>query len=235
MLTNKLKSDIKNYALSNSTEEVCGLIISKDNNLEIFKCNNSSYHKTNFCILNPLDYIRAANTGKIVAHFHSHPGKEKPSFMDYLNATNHNIYSIIYSIGLDEFFIIEPKLKNYLNLDFHIGFNDCFELIRNYYKNELNISIPSYHRDNNWEKKNPNYILDNYKDGGFYKVDYKDIKINDVIVFNMGRVPQHLSIYLDNNLILHYPINDKSTISELTPELISRINIVLRHKDIKYE
>ncbi len=232
MLTDKIKREIKDYSKEFSSREVCGLLVGNEKNVIFYKCLNISFHPNSDCILSPLDYVRASKLGKIIAHFHSHPTSGKPSFMDYLNSAAHSIYSLIYSIKLDRFFIIEPKLKDYLNLDYQIGKNDCFELVRNYYENELNISLSNYHRYDKWEFDMPNLMLDNYEKEGFYKVDFKDIKENDVIIFNILGFASHLGIYMGNNFILHHPENDKSVICELSKSLSKRIEVVIRHKSL---
>lgn len=233
MLTSQLKLEIKKHALSKKEEEICGLLIIKDNIIKFYKCENISYHKKNHCILNPLDYVRASEEGKVIAHVHSQPDRN-PSFTDYLNAINHNLYSIVYSTKYNKFSIIEPKLKEYLNIDYDREANNCFELIRNYYKNELNIFITKYKMYNENEEDKFKYILSKYKREGFYKVNIEDIRMNDIILFNIARLP-HLSIYISNNFILHHPQDEKSIVDELSTGLKKRINIILRHKDFKNE
>ena len=234
MLTNDIKNQIREYAISNKGKEVCGLLVKSRDEIIFYKCKNISPDPKDYCTLNPFDYIRVSEKGKIVAHIHSQEDKE-PSFLDYRNAVSHNIYSIIYSYKYDKFSIIEPKLKNYLNVDYSIGKNDCFGMVRNYYKNELNIDINDYNRDAGWEIIRPNYILELFEKEGFYKINLEDIKRNDVIIFNFNDIPQHISIYMGNEMILHHPEEQKSIISELTKALKKRINIVIRHKDIGNE
>ena len=59
---------------------------------------------------------------------------------------------------------------------------------------------------------NPNYILNNFEKEGFYSIDFKNIKENDILIFNIYGIPCHLAIYMGNGLILHHPENDKSVI-----------------------
>jgi len=233
MLTEYLKNEMRKYSLENSGKESCGLLVKTKEDIIFIKCKNMSHHKDNHCVLYPLDYIRASKLGKIVGHFHSQSDIE-PSFTDYLNAYNHNIYSIVYSWKSDRFSIIEPELKNYLNLDYELGKNDCFELVKNYYKKELHISISEFKRYNKWELDSPTLITDNIEKEGFKRIKFKDIMKNDVIVFNIYGIPSHLSIYMGNYLILHHPENEKSIVSELSEGWIKRINCILRHKDNKY-
>lgn len=231
MLNNNIKSEIKEYALANRGSEICGLLIKNKDDINFYKCRNISYYKEYNCILNPFDYIKASKVGKIIGHVHSQEDRY-PSFIDYLNAISHNIYSIIYSWKYDKFSIIEPKLKTYLNLEYKLGKNDCFELVKNYYKNELDITIPEHKRYDKWELDNPNLIINNIEGDGFHKVNFEDIKKNDIIIFNIYDIPCHLAIYLGSGLILHHPENDRSVLCELSKGLLKRINAVIRHKDL---
>ncbi len=231
MLTDKIKSEIKEFSLTNREEESCGVLVSIGDEVITYKSKNISFHKSKHAILNPLDYIRAAKLGKIIAHFHSQPCGA-PSFTDYLNAINHNIYSIIYSIKRDIFYIIEPKLKDYLDLDYQCGISDCYTLVREYFNKELNIKLNDYNREDNWWKNSPNLILENFKKEGGIPVSFGDIRPNDVIVFNVNNIPGHFSIYIGSGLILHHPFEEKSIISEISEPLKKRICMVIRHKDL---
>lgn len=230
-LTDKLKQELKEYSISGKPEEVCGLFLKNVNNISFYKCKNISYHKKEHCILNPLDYVKASKLGKIIAHFHSQDEKF-PSLLDSINAFNHNIYSIIYSWKYDVFSILEPKLKEYLGLEYSSGENDCYSLVRNYFKNELNIELKDYNRKGKWWEYDPTMILDNFSEEGGIPISYGDIKKNDVIVFNLDGVVCHFAIYLGGDFVLHHPYNDISVISELTENYKKRIAMVIRHKDL---
>lgn len=230
-INNELKNEIKKYSLENKPNEVCGFILKKNNELVIYKGQNISNDKENFCVLSPLDYIRATKKGKVLAHFHSQ--KERyPSLLDNINAYNHNIYSIIYSWYYDSFSVIEPKLKDYLSRPYKIGESDCYSLIRDYFKNELNIKIKNYNRNKDWWKENPDLIIDNFKNEGGILVSFGDIKKNDLIVFEIGGYVSHFSVYLGNNFILHHPENENSVINELSEALKKRIALIIRHKSL---
>jgi cell wall-associated NlpC family hydrolase len=231
MITNELKFKIKEYSLLNKSEESCGLILNIHNSLDIYKCRNISYHKKNHAILNPYDYIKASKLGKIVGHFHSQPTGEI-SYLDYINASGHNLNSIIYIIDKDKFYLINPDKKDYLNLDYKCGVSDCYSLVRNYFKKELNIQLNDYNREDGWWKVNPNLILENFTKEDGIEVEFKDIKVNDILAFEIAGATCHFAIYLGNNFILHHPINDKSVIGELSEALIKRIKLVIRHKNL---
>ena len=234
ILTEKIKNKIIEISNNNKNEEICGLVIKRFDNLLVFECENVAFHKKNHCVLNPLDYIKADKMGEIIAHFHSQD-EDGYSNTDFINACGHNIFSIIYCKKNENFYIIDPKNKNYLNLDFKIGENDCFSLVRNFYKDRFNIIINNYERNENWYKKDPNIILNNFTKENFKEIDTKDIKENDVLIFNIGGVSQHFAIYMGNNFILHHPFNSVSIINELTNSLKNRIIKVVRHNNFFYE
>ena len=145
ILTEKIKNKIIEISNNNKNEEICGLVIKRFDNLLVFECENVAFHKKNHCVLNPLDYIKADKMGEIIAHFHSQD-EDGYSNTDFINACGHNIFSIIYCKKNENFYIIDPKNKNYLNLDFKIGENDCFSLVRNFYKDRFNIIINNYEK-----------------------------------------------------------------------------------------
>lgn len=231
IINNNIKKEIEDFALANKPDEVCGFVLSNNGEYSVFKCQNISYSKKNHCILNPFDYIRASKLGKIVAHFHSQEDKNA-SLLDNINAFNHQIHSIIYSWKFKKFSLIEPTLEPYLNKDYESGVSDCYSLVRDYFKKELNIQLNDYNRNEEWWNENPNLIVDNFKKELGIEVNIQDIKKNDLIVFNIFGVSRHFAIYLGGDFILHHPRNEKSVINELNDKLKKRVSLVIRHKDL---
>jgi len=231
MLFESLKDELRDYSNENSPNECCGLIIEKNDKISFFKCANISSNKKTSCVLSPLDYMRAYKKGKIIAHFHSQPDKSA-SIIDYINAVNHNIFSVIYSWEFDLFSFVEPKLKDYLNKDYNIGKSDCYTLVIDYFRDELGVKLKDYERKGEWWKESPNLILDNFKKEGGIAVDFKDIKRNDVVAFNLGGAVCHFAIYLGDGMYLHHPYNEKSIISEIDEKYIKKISLVIRHKSL---
>lgn len=229
-LTTQIKSTIKKYALKEKPDEVCGLIISSGNFVSIYPCKNISSNKKVRFELSPLDYVRALDDGgnKVLGIFHSQENKNL-SVLDVLNSMGHKIYSVVYSWKYDEFYEItnqHVKYKQYIGKEFEIGKNDCFSIIRDFYKKEYNININDYFRDDKWYKKNPNIIKENFEKEGGIEVKFEDIKEGDVIIFSFG----HFAIYLGENLILHAPRDKYSNIEYLNDSYKNRISLILRHK-----
>ncbi len=232
MLNLQLKNEIRDYARNNIGAEICGLIILSNNEYKVFKCRNISYYHEDSSIISPIDFVKAERQGKIVAQFHSQEN-ENTSITDNLTAFNHNLYSIIYSWKVDQFYIILPELKGYLFKDFNIGINDCFTLVRDYYKEELDILIENYSRNENWYIENPTYIYDCFKKNGqFIEINKNDIRKNDIILFGKDGNIGHLAIYQGKNLILHHPRNSKSVIEDMNHLWENKIRLIIRHKSL---
>lgn len=239
MLTNYLKSQIKQHSLEYSNEEVCGFILS---NNQIVKARNTSFNKSKNFSIHPQDYISAENSGNIVAIYHSHPSKnDKFSEFDKLSAQNHNKPYIMYCIKTDTFheFYPEGYTNKYIGLKFDYKLSNCFTLIKDFYKNELNIEI--YENENikelkdKWYEKNSNLFDEMWKlNTSFFDVNNKDeTKKYDVLCFNyfdMTKSAHHLGIYLEDDTFLHHPHHQYSKIDILDEQYKRKITNIIRHE-----
>lgn len=233
MLTLRLKQEIRNYASQFIGEEIGGLLIQKNGEVQFFPCTNLSYNKNNSYILSYLDYLKAEKYGKIIAQVHSQEN-DGSSLLDNISAHDFNLYSIIYCWKSDKFYIIKPELKDYLYKDFIIGTNDCFSLMRNYFKQELNIHINNFNREDNWYVISPNLIADNFSKEGFIEIDdVGKLKTNDIFLFGNNKSElYHIGIYQGNNLFLHHPRDSKSCIEDLNLHWLNKLMVIIRHKNL---
>lgn len=233
MLNLKLKKQIKEYCDSKIPNESCGLLIYKNNDYIFNPCQNISHHPKEHCILSPLDYVNANKLGEIKAHVHSHPN-EGTSLVDNYNAFYHNIYSVIYAWKINKFYIVEPKLKSYLNRNFDISKDNCYDLIRDYYKVEKNVLLNVYNINKDWENKTPDIILENFEKEGFYEVKKEEIIKDDILFFkNKNDNITHLGIFLGDNLMLHHPLKHNSYIEYLDARLLNIVKMCVRYKGIE--
>lgn len=212
-----------------SPNEACGLILQSGNKVFIYPCKNISLKPEKYFELSPLDYIRAYNNGnnKIIGIFHSQESIT-PSMYDYVIASGHNLYSVVYSWKNNTFFEINDEVSKYIKYvgrEFQIGKNDCFSLVRDFYKQEYNIIIKDYFRDDKWFERDPNIIRDNYKMEGFIEIDQNELKTGNVIIFSYG----HFGIYIEHDKFLHHPRNKVSTIDKLTDIWIRKIDICVKY------
>lgn len=231
MLSLNIRKEIEQHSESEFPNECNGLIVKNGESYQVFRCKNLSYHPCDHSILSPLDYINAEKQGKIVAYYHSQES-DFASLMDSYTSYYQNIFSIIYCWKSKKFYVLEPKLKDYLNKDFEIGVNDCFSLVCNYYKDNLGIDIGNYYRNNNWYIEDSGIIKRNIEKENFRIVkDVKDMEINDIILFGDKDDIVHMGIYLGNDMLLHHPRHGKSSIEYMNHHYKSRIALIVRHNN----
>jgi hypothetical protein len=139
------------------------------------------------------------------------------------------------SKNISEVFIPNEYFENakYEGRPFLHGIFDCYTLIRDYYKREFNIFLPTNMQRNwDWWSHGENLYVDNAKYHGFEEV--ADIKKHDVLVMKIGSpVPNHGAIYLGNNKILHHAAGRFSTIQTLTNSYKQKISVIYRNKSLQ--
>ena len=224
-LTAKLKKAIQLHASEIYPDECCGVIVDQ----KYIRCRNISDDKNQFEIHHE-DLAQAEDAGEIQAYVHSHPdASARASEIDLIQIELHEKPWVICAYPDVEFQVHEPfgykaplVGRNYIH-----GIQDCFAIVRDFYKRELDITIPDYQRQDKWweSKENASLYLDNFEKEGFIEVS--DPQYGDVLLCRVGRTEHvnHAVIWLGDNavlksedtepcigsaLILHHPYNRKS-------------------------
>ncbi len=228
-----IKAKIKNHALREKPLECCGLILNIANDLDTFPCKNCSSEPNDYFLINEKDYLKASLKGKIIASYHSQESNDF-SELDKINSEGLNLKSIMFSWAANEFKEYIPNnYKNpYIGRLFQWEVAECFDLVRDYYLNELNIKINNYKRDKNWYNNSKDLFGENYEKEGFIKVDRP--RKSDIILFKYHDVsyPTHVGILIDTNLVLHHPIHHFSCIEPYNRFLKEKTLYFLRHKSL---
>lgn len=122
--------------------------------------------------------------------------------------------------------------REYEGRPFLHGLFDCYTLVRDYYKRNFQIFLPTnIQRDWEWWNKGQNLYLENAKDCSF--IESNDIQKHDVLIMNINSpVPNHAAIYLGEGKILHHMSGRFSTIQNLTFSLKQKISVIYRNKSI---
>lgn len=221
MIDKKIKNFIKNQAKETSPNECCGFIVKKD---EEFMCiptrNISENPKENFEILS-LDFLRTKDKyRKIYYIYHSHTNENQEITEKDKNCSENLLLPIImYNLNYDILKIYKPiKIKDeYIGRYYEHGKYDCFKLIEDYYKNELNIVFNydhSFYKKSLIEMNIKEEIFKYFEQNGFTLIKDNNYKINDVFFmdFFLNKDPKHFALYLGDNKILHQPMGGFSKI-----------------------
>ena len=206
-----MKEEILKYLTSKWPEEGCGLIINVKGKLRWKPCENVSDNKVETFAISPKDYVEASLIGDIYAVVHSHVhGTPEPSEADKAASNFLQVPYHIYSVPEREEYIYTPeyKQKPLLSRVYKFGTSDCWTLVRDYYKQELNIALPMLKFEEKFYEKGINYFEDFIEPWGGYVVQGEPKK-GDIIYFTIDNnpIPNHCGVYLGEDLFMHHQEN----------------------------
>ena len=236
ILNDDLKKEILTHAKEESPKECCGLIIVRKCRKRYKPCKNVSDVPKETFVLAINDYVKAEEEGEIIAVVHSHPfERPEPSIGDKVACEKSNLPWIIVNPTIEEWGYCEPSGFELplVGREFNFGIVDCYSLVRDYFKQELNIEIRDYFREDKfWEKGNSLYE-DNYDKEGFRKVSFNEIQKHDVLLIHLeANLPNHAAVYLGDQQILHHVQGRLSSRDILGEYYIKNTAFVARHNTL---
>ena len=236
ILNDDLKKEILTHAKEESPKECCGLIIVRKGRKRYKPCKNVSDVPKETFVLAINDYVKAEEEGEIIAVVHSHPfERPEPSIGDKVACEKSNLPWIIVNPTIEEWGYCEPSGFELplVGREFNFGIVDCYSLVRDYFKQELNIEIRDYFREDKfWEKGNSLYE-DNYDEEGFRKVLLNEIQKHDVLLIHLeANLPNHAAVYLGDQQILHHVQGRLSSRDILGEYYIKNTAFVARHNTL---
>ena len=242
------KEAILNHAAACYPRESCGLIV----NREYIECVNIHTNDEHEFKIDPKDVVRAEKHGKIEAIVHSHPdGSTKPTTFDLMQMPHHGVPWVI--VSYPDIDIKVHKKLDYtaplINREYIHGVLDCYSVVRDYYKRELDIQLDNFNRQDKWWESSESTSLyaDNFKSQGF--VEVHNLKRHDVILCHVQPTNHinHALIYLGNDgrltsentetavgehLVLHHPYLRRSRREIYGNVWRERSAIIIRHKSL---
>jgi proteasome lid subunit RPN8/RPN11 len=226
---------LKGHAALEYPRECCGLLIVSKGKQKYIQCTNLSKTSEHF-IISPEDYAKAEDTGEVLAIVHSHPNASpNPSQADLVSCEKTGLPWIIISwpSGTTHTFYPNGYKPPLMGRTFVYGVLDCYTIVRDYYKEVLNIDLKDPDRgEDGWWNKGQNLYLDNAESFGFVRV-FEDPKPHDVILMAVASpVPSHAAVYLGDNIILHHQEGRLSTKDVYTGWYRKVTTHVFRHKDL---
>lgn len=252
-LTEEIKDKLRALAIKYAPKEMCGIIYTDTDGVPgyIDVPNTHKDPEGHFRIdVRVIDKLQSENKA-IQAIAHSHPkGSSDPSAYDMAQMNVHQRPYVI--VGMDgDISITHPQRAPLVGRDYVHGTQDCFGICRDYYARELGIIIPDMARvDRWWEDENsPSLYVENFKSFGFVEVPKSDLRRHDVLLcrWNDTKHVNHALIYLADEgalmseetepcvgtrLCLHHPYNGRSGRIILGENILSKCEIVVRHKDL---
>lgn len=215
----KVEESFRKHAEECYPEECCGLLVIFKGREVYIPCSNSSTRPTeDFCI-SAEEYSKADDMGEIVAVLHSHPNASaNPSEADKVSCEATGLKWYITSVFKEDGKptskdITETSPSGYkaplIGRSFQHGVLDCYTLIRDWYKEEKDITLPDFKRpDDWWNDGESDLYREGFPKAGFIDLGHTDnLEIGDVILMQMrsgNHVPNHAAIYIGNSVILHH-------------------------------
>lgn len=135
------------------------------------------------------------------------------------------------------------RYKHLLGRQFKLGTTDCYELLRDMYKDNLNIQLSNYARPKLfWHNEDMNIYVDNYHKEGFRLID--DPRVEDFRPFDVflvaipdprslqKTITNHCLVYLSNGYVIHHRYGEMSSVVPYRGALRNFTTHTIRHKDV---
>ena len=196
-------------ALEEYPKESCGLLLNVKGKHKYYSCKNIATTVHQCFIIAPEDYIKANNLGDIIGVVHSHPKiPPTPSEADKIGCEQSNLpWHIINPIteqwGYYQPCGYKPKL---LGRPYVWGVTDCYSLVKDYYKQELNIVLKDWDRPVTLEdfEKDPMFERCAWRTGFRKLRDDEKLQKNDLIFFSIFKKEvNHIGLFLGEEIIHH--------------------------------
>lgn len=216
--------------------EVCGFFY-RDHvgGAQIYECRNVASNPAEEFQISNEQYIEVLGHGTPLGVWHSHPaGNHGPtsfSEADLECAEEQALPFYLYDVtggGWHEFLpaSYQPKL---LAQPFCLGFQDCYSLVRDYFRLTCRRYLSDYDRDESFLHEEQGVIMANFEREGFQLGSLETLQIHDIMMFRTDRVlPQHFGVYLGRQAFLHHPLHALSREEPLTGRWLDRLVCVFR-------
>lgn len=135
------------------------------------------------------------------------------------------------------------RYRHLLGKQFLMGKDDCYEMMRRMFKDNLNIELTPYARANDWWLADEeNHYIEKYAQEGFYLLDEpKDSDLRPFDTFLIAipdpRRPEkvvtnHCAIYLGEGMIIHHRLGTLSNVLPYRGVLRNLTTHVIRHRNV---
>lgn len=230
------------HAQAEEPRECCGVIVREaGEQITYIACRNIASERNQF-VIDPTDYVRAAETGEIVAIAHSHiliP--PTPTEADRTEIERSGLPWLIVNHPTGAYTVTVPAgyTAPLIGRPFVHGVHDCYGIVRDYF-GSIGVPLTDYPRTYGWwdATDGPDLYRDNFAAEGFIQIasgfdDARDkLRPHDLILMNIrARRDNHMAVYLGDGVILHHLIDQLSRRETYQEFYQRRTTAVLRHRN----
>ena len=203
------KQDALVHAKEQDPKESCGLLLEIKGKEKYFRCKNLSTYSQQCFIIDPDDFVKAEETGNILAVIHSHPVTPPiASQADKISCENSDLPWHIVNPKTEQWGYYQPSgyKPTLLGRPWVWGVTDCWSLVRDWYKEEKNIILRDWDRPTTPQQflEKPLFESCAWRTG-FRELRTDEKLINgDVLLMSiLSPTLNHVAIFLDGDVLHH--------------------------------
>ena len=203
------KQDALVHAKDQDPKESCGLLIDINGKEKYFPCKNLSNYSQQCFIIDPEDYAKAEDSGKVLAVIHSHPVTPPvASQADMISCEESGLVWHIINPKTEQWGFYKPSGYKPPLIGRHWvwGITDCWSLVRDWYKEKLGITLRDWDRPTTPEEfiENPMFEKCAWRTGFRQLRPEEKLENGDLLFMSiMATGLNHVAIFLDGDVLHH--------------------------------
>jgi proteasome lid subunit RPN8/RPN11 len=209
-----LRLAIIDHAGREAPRECCGLVVRDPDGgtLHYMPCDNLHPGGQDRFELDPEGWRMAEDFGQVLAVVHSHPNASaNPSMADRVGCERSGLPWLLvgWPSGVMKEVLPEGWQAPYTGRDFCHGVLDCYTLIQDWYRRELQLVLPEFEREDGWwERREGHAPQDLYMAGfeaaGFVRVAGEPQRHDVILMQVKANVANHGAVYTGDDTLLHH-------------------------------
>ena len=203
------KQDALVHAKDQDPKESCGLLLEIKGKEKYFPCKNLSTYSQQCFIIDPDDFVKAEETGNILAVIHSHPVTPPiASQADKISCEDSKLPWHIVNPKTEQWGYYEPSGYKPPLIGRHWvwGITDCWALVRDWYKETKGIVLRDWDRPTTPEE----FIADPMFERCAWRTGFRQLRPEEklqngdlLFMSIMATGLNHVAIFLDGDVLHH--------------------------------